>query len=133
MYKRQSSLIDLLASHEAFLQEDLELFAGDADPLTIVRHREAGLQALARFSTNASDVGNAALDDLRSSMEWEVLEGTINNVFIVDMDVETTEVDELRDAATFRRVALAELSADEVARSQDFTTCLLYTSPSPRD
>ncbi len=121
---KASSLIDLLASHEAFLQEDLELFAGDADPLTIVRHREAGLQALDRFSANASADGNLALDDLRSSAEWEELEGTIGNVFAVNMDAEATEVDELRDAATFRRVALAELSADEVARSQDFTTDL---------
>ncbi len=121
---KAAAVIDLLTSHEAFLQEDLELFIGDADPVTLVRHREVALQALERFSASASDEGGVSLDELQSSPAWDVLEGTLGNVFAINLDAEATAVDELRDAATFRRVALAELSAEEVVQTQRFTADL---------
>ena len=112
--------IDLLASIESFLQEDLELFVGDANPVAIVRHREAGAQGLARFRGNASTEGSAALADLQSLPEWELLTDELPNTFTSEFHAEPGALDAWRDAATVRRAALTDLAGNELDRSHDF-------------
>lgn len=115
---RAASMLELLSSQESFLQTDLEFFAGEANPLTMVRQHEAALRSLRRFTNNASQDASVSLRELTASDDWQLLEQAANDGFNIGAGEEAIGIAEFRDALDVRRVALAEIARVEAISSQ---------------
>ena len=111
-----ASLTEILVAQESFLQEDLGVFVRGSNPLTVVRHREAGLQALSRFRINASADGIMELDELASTPSWDELR--LADIETLGFGQSDTAFEQWQSAADVRRIALTNLTIAEVERTQ---------------
>jgi len=115
------SLEALLTSQEEFLREDLELFLGSADTLTLSRHRQSGVLGLTQFTTHSSPQGRVAFQEITSSSAWNLLNSVeaVASVEAVTVPGNESLLTQWKIASDVRRLSLIDLVTTEVERAQE--------------